>query len=41
MNLGERLQSSLVKFFDDFVEDGVAGLVAVDFDEKSECFVML
>lgn len=31
-----RLGSYLVKFFDDFVKNSFAGLLAVDFDKKIE-----
>ena len=41
MNLGKRFGSFFVKFFDELVKDGVAGLVAVDFDEKPQGFIVL
>ena len=41
MSLGERLGGFLVKFFDDFVKDGLARLVAVDLDEEAEGLVVL
>ena len=40
MNLGLRFDGFLVKFFDDFVCDGIARLVAINFDEKTERLVM-
>lgn len=41
MNLGVRLRSFGIKFFDDFVENCFTGLVAIDFDKKAKGIVML
>ena len=41
MNLGKRFGSFFVKFFDELVKDGVAGLISVDFDEKLQGFIVL
>ena len=41
MNLGTKLGSFGGEFFDDLIKDVFADLVAVDFDEESESFVML
>ncbi len=41
MNLEMKLKSFSVKFFDDLVENGIAGLIAVDFDQESERAIVL
>lgn len=41
MSLGERLGGFSVKFFDDFIKNLVAGLIAVDFDEQAEFIIVL
>ena len=41
MSLGERFRSFGVKFFDEFVKDGFASLITVDFDEQAESLIVL
>ena len=41
MNLGERFDGFCVKFFDYFIKDGVARLIAIDINEKIEFAIML